>query len=475
MSRDIKDNVLPQTASLRDASERLNSGVGGIILVVDDNGAMTGMLTDGDMRRALLAGGALEDTVDTRMNRNFQSVRDGISREDALRRLDNRIRHMPILDDHDRPLDMVSWTEIWSLPISEPSLGGNELKYISDCIQTMWISSQGAYIGKFETALQEFLGAPYSLSTSSGTTALQLAIAALNIGPGDEVLIPAITFGACANAVIHAGATPVFVDVDPYTKTLDSAAARDAITEHTKAMMPVHLYGHPCDMDPIMEIATEHGLKVIEDCAEALGAEYKGRRVGTFGDVSCFSFYANKVITTGEGGMVVTGDEALYQRMGLLRDHGMSPERRYWHLEAGFNYRMTNLQAAVGLAQMECIEDFLARRLEVARVYTEGLRGLNGVTLPPEADWAKSIYWLYCIEVDPAERDRLMARLRDKGIDTRPIFPPLHIQPAYGSCPPGAFPVSEAYAAGGISLPSSNALCNDDAERVVEEITRAVR
>ena len=298
MTRDIANNILPQTATLREASERLNAGVGGIILVVDGNGAMTGVLTDGDMRRALLAGGTLEDPVEGRMNRNFQSVRNGISREEALKRLDNRIRHMPILDEHDRPQDMVSWTEIWSLPISEPSLGGNELKYISDCIQTMWISSQGAYISKFETSVKDFLGAPYSLTTSSGTTALQLAIAALGIGAGDEVLIPAVTFGACANAVIHAGATPLFVDIDPYTKTMDVASARSAVTENTKAMMPVHLYGHPCDMDPIMEMAAEYGLKVIEDCAEALGAEYKGRRVGTFGDVGCFSFYANKIITT---------------------------------------------------------------------------------------------------------------------------------------------------------------------------------
>ena len=211
------------------------------------------------------------------MNRQFQSGSRDVPREAILKRLDHRIRHLPLLDDAGRPVDMVSWNEIWRMPISEPSLGGNELKYVADCINTMWISSQGAYIGKFEKAVSDFIGVPFGLTVSNGTNALQLALVALKIGRGDEVIVPSITFGACGNAVIHAGATPVFVDIDAQTKTIDPAAIEAAITPRTKAIMPVHLYGHPADMDPILEIAARHGLKVVEDCAEAIGAEYKGR------------------------------------------------------------------------------------------------------------------------------------------------------------------------------------------------------
>ena len=240
--------------------------------------------------------------------------------------------------------------------------------------------------------------------------------------------------------------------------------------------MPVHLYGHPCDMDPIMEIARARGLMVIEDCAESLGAEYKGRKVGLIGDVGCFSFFANKVITTGEGGMVVTRDPALHARMELLRDHGMSKERRYWHLEAGYNFRMTNLQAALGLAQIERIEGFLEARRRIVGHYHQRLGAIEGIRTPPEAPWAHNIHWLYSIEVDPAgcrlDRDRLAKALKEEGIDTRPVFPPLHLQPAFGSGEAGRFPASERFADRGLSLPTSNSMTVDDAERVCDALER---
>ena len=463
---DIARNIIAETATLRAASQRLNEGVGGLILVVDGGGVLKGVLTDGDFRRAVLGGGDLDQPVGRYMNRQFQSESQDSPRDAILKRLDHRIRHLPLLDDAGRPVDMVSWNEIWRMPISEPSLGGNELKYVADCINTMWISSQGAYIGKFEKAVTDYIGTPFGLTTSNGTNALQLALAALGIGRGDEVIVPSITFGACGNAVIHAGATPVFVDIDARTKTIDPAAVEAAITPRTKAIMPVHLYGHPADMDPILEIAARHGLKVVEDCAEAIGAEYKGRRVGTFGDVGCFSFFANKVVTTGEGGFVTTKDEALHLRMKMLRDHGMEPGRRYWHVEPGFNFRMTNMQAAVGLAQMERIDAFLQGRLDVARLYTELLSDVAGIRVPFVANWAKSIYWLYVVEVD-GDRDALITRLAKRGVETRYVFPPLHVQPAFGSQPANTRPVSERYAAEGLCLPLSNVMTEDDARRVV--------
>jgi len=462
---DVARNIMPQSASLRAASERLNEGVGGLVLVVDDDGVLTGILTDGDFRRAVLGGGGLDDPLSLHMNRQFTSMPSGAAREEILRRLDGRIRHMPLVDDAGRPVELVSWNEIWRVSISEPTLGGNELKYVADCINTMWISSQGTYVTKFEQAVTDFVGASYGLTTANGTAALQLALHALDIGAGDEVLVPAITFGACGNAVIHNGATAVFVDIDEHTKTISPAAIEAAITPRTKAIMPVHLYGHPCDMDPIMEIAERHGLRVIEDCAEAIGAEYNGRRVGTFGDIGCFSFFANKVITTGEGGFVTTDDELLIKRMKRLRDHGMEPGRRYWHVEPGYNFRMTNLQAAVGLAQIERIDAFMEHRLGIAKVYAEELTGVRGIRLPFQANWAKHIYWLYCIEVD-TNRDALIERMLKRGVETRYVFPPLHIQPAFGSQPENTLPVSERYAANGICLPVSAAMTNDDARRV---------
>jgi len=373
---------------------------------------------------------------------------------------------------------MVSWAEMWRMPVTEPSLGGNEMKYVADCIDTVWISSQGGYIDKFQDAFTAFLGGGHAHCTSSGTTALHLALAALDVGPGDEVVVPDITFGATANVVLHVGATPVFVDIDPETWAMGADAFAAAVTAKTKAVIPVHLYGHPCDMDPIMDVARANNIKVIEDCAEALGAEYKGRKVGLIGDVGCFSFFANKVITTGEGGMTTTNDPALHARMELLRDHGMDKKRRYWHLEPGFNFRMTNLQAALGLAQMERIEDFLTQRDAVVACYDERLKDTAGVRIPPRAGRARNIHWLYSIEVDADEagisRDKLAERLSEVGIDTRPVFPPLHLQPAFGSGPEGAFPVSEAFAKTGLSLPTANGLSVDDAMRVADQLIKII-
>lgn len=477
-ARDISANILTTSASLKDAMVRLDQGIGGVIFCVDAAGRMVGMLTDGDIRRALLSGAPMDDAIERLMNHKFTSATSAQSHTDHVKLLSSTIRHIPVLDDAGRPVDMVSWAELWRMPMTEPSLGGNEMKYVVDCIDTVWISSQGGYIDKFQDAFTDFLGGGSAHCTSSGTTALQLALAALDIGAGDEVIVPDITFGATANVVIHVGATPVFIDIDPQTWAMDVDAFAAAVTPKTKAVIPVHLYGHPCDMDPIMEIARANDIKVIEDCAEALGAEYKGRKVGLIGDVGCFSFFANKVITTGEGGMTTTNDPDLHARMGLLRDHGMDKNRRYWHLEPGFNFRMTNLQAALGLAQMERIEDFLTQRDAVVECYDAKLKDIEGIRIPPRAEWARNIHWLYSIEVDAAgagiSRDKLAAQLGEVGIDTRPVFPPLHLQPAFGSGPEGAFPVAEAFGKTGLSLPTANGLSVGDATRVADQLIKII-
>ena len=454
--------------------QQLDQGIDGILLCVDDKGAMQGLLTDGDIRRALLQGAELSDSVESIMNREFISGRAENTREENLKLLDSTVRHVPVLDSKNHPVDMISWSELWRLPITTPSLAGNELKYVADCIETVWISSQGSYIEKFQDAFSSYHGSGKALCTSSGTTALHLALVSMGIGPGDEVIIPDITFGASANVVIHTGAQPVFVDIDPETHTMDVDSVRDAVTPRTKAIMPVHLYGHPCDMDPILEIARQNNLKVIEDCAEALGAEYKGQKVGLLGDVGCFSFFANKVITTGEGGMVLTNDQNLFERMSLYRDHGMSKERRYWHLVPGFNYRMTNLQAAVGLAQLERINHFLHQRDQVVKTYNNCLKKIAGLNIPKSAVWARNIFWLYSIVIDEKilgiQRDELANRLVEKGVETRPVFPPLHNQPAYAHTA-ASFPVSEYFGSNGLSLPTGNTLSIKDVKRVCEAIS----
>jgi len=474
----ITSNLVPISYSIKAAMHQLNQGVGGILLCVNEEGVVLGVLTDGDIRRAFLGGAKLDDLVVSIMNRDFTHGYSGVKREENLKLLNSVIQHVPILDKAGKPVDMLSWSQFLSLPITTPSLGGNELKYVADCIETVWISSQGGYVGKFQDSFEKYHNGGTAICTSSGTAALHLALLALGIGQGDEVIVPNITFGATANVVIHVGARPVFVDVDIETYTLDIKAMQGAINARTKAIIPVHLYGHPCDMDPILKIAEERGLKVIEDCAEALGAEYKGQKVGLLGDVGCFSFFANKVITTGEGGMVLTKDQSLIDRISLYRDHGMSKERKYWHIVPGFNYRMTNLQAAVGLAQLERINDFLNQRDRIVRLYNSRLRDIAGLNIPRSAPWARNVHWLYSITLDSEilgiGRDELARKLSNFGIETRPVFPTLNGQPAYGS-KRGSFPVSEFFANNGLSLPTGNTLTESDVDRVCDVIASILR
>ncbi len=469
MNKDISLNLLAAHACLKDVLNALNRGVFGVVFITGQHGEVKGLFTDGDVRRALLNGANLEAPASQFMKKEFIFGRSASKREENIRLLSERVRHLPILDEKGCLVDFLSWAEMWRLPVMEPTLGGNELKYVSDCITSNWISSQGSYVRAFENEFANYSGSKCALTTTSGTTALHLALVALGIGAGDEVIVPDLTFGASANVVLHTGAKPVFVDVHPGHWTLDPDLLKAALTPRTKAVMPVHLYGHPCDMDPIMDFAHKHGLFVVEDCAEALGARYMGQLVGTFGDVGCFSFFSNKVITTGEGGMVTTRDQQLYEKMMLLRDHGMRKNRRYWHELAGFNYRMTNLQAAVGLAQLEQIDSFLTARRKVAEQYSRCLSGVDGITLSPEMDWAKNIYWLYSILIDEAvtgvTRDELIHLLEAEGVETRPFFYPLHSQPPFPDCD-AEFPVADRLAVKGISLPSSITLNSDEIERV---------
>ncbi len=360
------------------------------------------------------------------------------------------------------------------IPVAEPKLGGNELKYVTDCISSGWISSIGKYIKKFEEEFSNFSDTKYGIATSSGTTALHLALATFGIGKSDEVIIPTLSFIATANCVTYTGAKPIFVDSEPRTWNMDPDKIKEKITDKTKAIVPVHLYGHPVDMDPIMDLAKEHSLVVIEDAAEAHGAEYRKRKVGGIGHVGCFSFYGNKIITTGEGGMITTNDEEFMNKAMMLRDHAMSKEKRYWHPFMGYNYRMTNMQAAVGLAQVEKIEEYIEIKRKNAKKYNEKLGGISSITLPPEMEWAKNVYWLYSILVDNIPREDFTTRLRENEIDTRPFFYPMHTQPPYADYSDGNLEVAEDIAKRGVSLPSATTLKDDEIDYICKIIAETL-
>ncbi|HXV41568.1 MAG TPA: DegT/DnrJ/EryC1/StrS family aminotransferase [Anaerolineae bacterium] len=348
------------------------------------------------------------------------------------------------------------------IPVCEPTLSGKEKEYVLDCLESNWISSAGKYIPAFEEKFAAECGCKYGVACANGTVALHLGLAALGLEPGDEVILPTFTMIATINAVTYTGATPVLIDSEPDTWNMDVEQLAAKITPKTKAVIPVHTYGHPVDMDPLMELAERHGLFVIEDAAEAHGAEYKGRRAGGLGHAAGFSFYANKIITTGEGGMITTNNSKFASLTQNLRDHAFSSERHFWHKYVGFNYRMTNMQAAVGLAQTEQMSGFIESRRRNAALYTELLKEIPGIVTPPEAGWAKNVFWMYSILVEDEfglTRDGLRTYLARYGIETRTFFIPMHLQPIYFDAFKGQrYPVAEMLCQRGFYLPSASSL-----------------
>jgi perosamine synthetase len=339
------------------------------------------------------------------------------------------------------------------IPIYQPSLSGNEKKYVNDCLDSTWISSKGHFIAEFEQKFAAYTTVQYAASVCNGTVALHLALVALGIGPGDEVIVPTLTYISSVNAITYTGAIPVFVDSLESNWQIDPEDVRKKITQKTKALMVVHLYGHPCEMDSLVSIAKEFDLFIIEDCAEALGALYKGRHVGTFGDIATYSFFGNKTITTGEGGMVVTNDKDLYDKAVHYKGQGLAMNREYWHDVIGYNYRMTNICAAIGLAQLEQADTFIFRKREIAYWYEEALKNLP-VIFHSESKDVRHAFWMCSILVDnPNHRNQLRQALADKGIETRPVFCPIHAMPMYVNNAE-VYPVAERLGSRGINLPS---------------------
>jgi len=357
------------------------------------------------------------------------------------------------------------------IPISQPTITKNEIDFVTKAMQSGWVSSLGEFLDIFEAKFASFVGTKYAVSTTNGTTALHLALVSEGIKSGDEVILPDFTFVATANAVQYTGATAVLVDIEENTLCIDPEKVESAITDKTKAIIPVHIYGHPANMVEINRIAKKYGLLVVEDAAEAHGAEINGKKVGSMGKCGAFSFYGNKIITTGEGGMITTDDKPLYDRLRHLRDHAMSNEKRYWHDQIGFNYRMTNLQAALGVAQLDRIKEILEKKRKIFLTYKNLLSKNARIKLNFEAEWARNVFWMVCLEFEDfteVKRDELMKQLKNRGVDSRPYFYPISDLPMY---PKTNTPVAHRVFGKGINIPSYFDLDNASIEYVCKTVT----
>lgn len=453
---DTKQITCSYKETIRGAMQCIESNAKKVIFCIDEEGVLVGILTDGDIRRLLLNGYGMNELIENHINRNCIYAFQNESPEEILKKFSSTITIIPILDYKRHVVDYAEYDEGMHISLAQPQLNGNEYQYLMDAFLSTWISSSGKYVTKFEESFSCYCGMKYGVATSNGTAALHLALLALDIGEGDEVIVPNLTFAATINAVLYTGATPVIVDIEEESWCISPEEIECAITDKTKAIIPVHIYGQPCDMEKICDIAQKHNLYIIEDCAEAHGASFDGKKVGSFGDISCFSFFGNKVITTGEGGMCLTNNSELNEKMRKYRDHGMSKERRYYHEVVGYNYRMTNLQAAIGTAQIERIDSILSWRKEVEDNYRMSLSLVEGIQLQKnDMEKREKITWLVSILIQPEKREKVMECLKKHDIDVRAFFYPLDTMDIYSKYARKECSVSHKIAKMGINLPTT--------------------
>ena len=447
----------------------------GIIFFIDSNKKLIGSFSDGDSRRVILKETSLPKMIEK--NSDFYNKKPHYLPFDCQiseiwTLFHHNIKCVPLVDNDMNVVDFSTSSRVRKFPILQPDIGDEEINNLLECANTGWISSQGRFIKEFEVDFSGYLNGGHAVAVSSGTAALQLGMLALDIGANDEVIVPNFTFGASINAIIHVGAIPVLVDVDPETWTLSLKAIEAAINKNTKAIMPVHLYGQSAHIDEINKIAKNNNLHIVEDCAEALGGTYKKRLIGRDGDATCFSFFANKLITTGEGGMVVFKDKKTADKAKIMRDHGMSPQKKYWHEFAGVNFRMTNMQASIGVAQLKKINNFLLKRKNVFQRYDKHFKSNSQLLLLPKNSWSENSYWLYTLvvsEFTEKKRDKLLKALSDRGIDARPGFYPLHKMPPYQKYSNGSdYPISSFLGTSTINLPSSPGLTSDEIDHIAQ-------
>lgn len=451
----------------------------GTAFVVTKNKYLKGVVTDGDIRRLILNQKLnLNDTVSKYYNSKFKWLNINQGLEKINNSFSKKIKIIPLVNNKKIIVDYALRDLPYKIPIATPSIGSKEKKYVLDCLENNWISSQGKYVEIFEQNFNKKFDTKYALAVSSGTAALQLGIMALNLKKNDEIIVPNLTFAASINSIIHSGAKPVIVDIDPENWTIDINQVKKNISKKTKAIMAVHLYGHPADMHKLNSICKKHNLFLITDCAESLGATFKKLEKNTLGDVSAFSFFGNKMITTGEGGMILFKQKKHYEKAKILRDHGMSKLKRYYHTEVGFNFRMTNVQAAIGVAQLSKVKSFLKKRKENYSKFFQKLKLIKHIKFQKIEKWAQSSFWLYTLIIkknSPISRGELIKRLELNGVETRPIFYALSSMQIYKKYikKNKSFPVSENISESGISLPSFTNLSSNQINYICEKIKKS--
>ncbi len=467
----IEKLICKSNDSLIQVMQVINENAMGIAFVVDNSNKLIGIVTDGDIRRALLNDIGLHEKVSKITLKDFVFGKADDTYEQLMTKISQKIKVIPLVNEHNIVVNFFEYKQDIYFPVAIPNLNGNEFKYLIDAFMSSWISSSGEYINRFEKDFSNYSDCKYGVAVSNGTAALHLALTTLEIGINDEVIIPDLTFAATINSVLHANATPVIVDVEENSWCIDPNEIEKAITPKTKAIIPVHIYGQVCDMNAIKKIAKKHKLYIIEDCAEAHGAMHNGHKVGSLGDIGCFSFFGNKVITTGEGGMCTTNNRNLDDKMRVLRDHGMSKTRRYWHDVVGYNYRMTNLQAAIGLAQLERIDDIHKKRRYYENNYKKVLNNDN-YTFQKNIPNRDRITWLVSVLLD-ADLDigDFLNRLEKHGLDARPFFYPLSDMDIYKPYCNVDTPVTKRLSKHGFNLPTYESLKSlDEIKKILLDV-----
>lgn len=469
---DLNKITIRLPCKIIDVLKKIDKNALGIVFVIDKRLKLLGSISDGDIRRILIKNkdpgyilsinskGINKKPISLPVNTNVVQIQEFLN--DKIK--NKKLRCIPLIDRLGRIVDYSTRDRVRKFSVLEPLISEKELSYAANAIKSGWISSRGAYLTKFENAFAKYLGGGFPVAVTSGTTALQIAISALGIKKNDEIIVPNFTFAATINSIINSGATPVIAEVEKETWTLDISKLQKYITRKTKAIMLVHIYGQPGKIDEIKKLAKKFKLKLIEDCAEAVGAKYKGRLVGLDGDCSCFSFFANKTITSGEGGMAVFKKRDNAQLARQLINHGLSTEKRYFHEYVGTNFRMTNMQAAIGLAQLERVQELLKKRKNIFKNYNKLLSKKNSVQLLPNNNWSENSYWLYTIilkKINRFQRDKIIENMLSNGIECRPGFFSLNLMPPYKKFAKGNYKISNTLSDKTISLPTTNVSFKD--------------
>jgi len=478
MNKDINLLSIRENNTIRDAMESIGKTGIRIVLVVDENKKLLGVTTDGDIRRALLTGKNFDNQIKEIMIKNPIVAFERTPAADLLETMLKRsIQEIPIVNDEGILLDIALLPELKSIPLSSPDVTNKEVEIISQVLSTPYLSI-GPKIKEFEKKMADFIGMKYAVALNSGTSGLHLCVRSLDIKDGDEVITSPFSFIASANCMLFERAKPVFVDIDKNTLCIDPDKIEEKITERTKAILPVHIFGHPCEMEKIMQIAKKHNLAVIEDACEALGAEYKGRKAGTFGNAAVFAFYPNKQITTAEGGIVVTNDEKIAKLCQSMRNQGRD-EGDSWlsHSRLGYNYRMTEISAALGVTQMGRVGEILRKREEVAESYNKRLSKIEGLKIPYVAPDCKLSWFVYVVRLDEKfsreDRDAIIQKLGERGISAKNYFPPIHLEPFYVNMfgfKEGDFPVTEKVGSRTIALPFYNNLGEEQVDYISKNL-----